>query len=112
MRTPFIFAFLPLALGQEYRLFHRIYHPLNPKPTAFSEFATFTWSGTNVPQLVTPENVPNDLDEFAEVANSFDGAFYQLALQREGDEHEGHWAISSVKAVRPRSHLPRMSCRL
>lgn len=101
MRVVFIFALLPLVLGQEYRLFHRIYHPLNPQPVAFSERATVTLSGTNVAQLVTPDNVPNDLEEFAEVAHSLDGAFYQLALQREGDEHEGHWAKSSVKAVRP-----------
>lgn len=100
MRAAFIFAFLPLVLGQEYKLLHRIYHPLNPEPVAFSERATFTLTGANVAPLVTPENVPNDLEEFAEVAHILDGAFYQLALQREGDEHEGHWAISSVKAVR------------
>ena len=40
--------------------------------------------------LKASDNLANDLLDFTETAHKLNGALYQLALEREGDEHEGH----------------------
>lgn len=100
MRFNLITAFcslLPLVLAEEFRLFHRIHHPAN-KPTPFSERGVLTLTPSD-PAIVASENLSDHLLDFARTAYSLTGALYQVALERKGDEHEGHWSISSVKAV-------------
>lgn len=96
--STFLLPFLPLVLAEELRVFHRIHHPAASSPSPFLERGSLSLTSTGA-SLVPHETLAEDLLELAEVSHGLDGAFYQVALEREGDEHEGHWAISSVKAV-------------
>lgn len=90
---------LPLVLAEDFRIFHRIHHPVGT-PVRFSQRGTLTIPPSGPAVLKASDNLANDLLDFTETAHKLNGALYQLALEREGDEHEGHWSISSVKAVR------------
>ena len=94
-----VFSTLPLVLAEDFRIFHRIHDPLAAAPIPFSERGTLSFSSPS-PALVASESLKDDFLEFAETAQTLNGPFYQVALEREGDEHKGQWSISSVKAVR------------
>jgi hypothetical protein len=93
-----LFSLLPLALAEDFRILHRIHNPLATVPLPFSERGKLSVTSASA-SLVASEGLGGDLLEFAEIAQSIKGAFYQVALEREGDEHQGQWSISSVKAV-------------
>lgn len=92
-----LLSLLPLAFAEDFRILHRIHNPLGP-PLPFFERGklSLTPSGSS---LVASDNLGDDLLQLAETARNFKGALYQVALEREGDEHEGQWSVSSVKAV-------------
>jgi len=98
---PLFFFLFPLVQAQNFTVLHRIHDPLAPVSLPFSERGSLTL--TPNPSLVASQNIGSDLLLFAESTLNLHGAFYQVALQREGDEHEGQWSISSVKAC----HLPQ-----
>ena len=95
-----LFPLLPLVLADDFRILHRIHNPLATVPLPFAERGILSVTPSNM-SLVASESLRDDLLQFAEAAQKINGTFYQLALEREGDEHEGQWSISSVKAVCP-----------
>jgi len=97
-----LFSLLPLAFAEDFRILHRIHDPLAPSPLPFSERGILSVSSSSQ-SLVASASLGDDLLQFAETAQSLNGALYQVALEREGDEHQGEWSISSVKAC----HLPK-----
>lgn len=95
-------CFIPLVLSQEFRILHRIHHPLAANPAPYTERGKLALTSSGL-ALVPVESLGEDLLEFAENAHQLDGAvFYQVALERQGDAHPGEWATSVVKAVRCR----------
>lgn len=92
-----ILSLLPLASAHDYRILHRIHDPLASTPAPFSLRGQL--SLTSGPSLAGSDSLGADLLEFAENSQDSDETFYQVALEREGDVHEGQWAVSSVKAV-------------
>jgi hypothetical protein len=95
----FLISLLPLVVAKDFRILHRIHNPLAPVPSPFSERGILS-NKPSIPLLVASASLGDDLLQFAETAQNLNGAFYQVALEREGDEHQGQWSISSVKAVR------------
>lgn len=95
-----LLSLLPLVVADDFRILHRVHNPLAPVPSPFSERGIL--SNTPTPLLIASDKLSDDLQQFAKAAQNLNGALYQVALEREGDEHEGHWSISSVKAVRCR----------
>lgn len=93
-----LLSVLPLVLAQDFRVLHRIHDPLAATPTPFSERGQLAPSSSGL-SLVASSSLSDDLLEFAETSRLSENTLYQVALEREGDAHEGQWAISSVKAV-------------
>ena len=88
---------LPSTLAHtQSRLFHRIYHPLDP-PVQFSPRGSILISDSSA-AFQPAETYSDDLRYFADTLQSLDGALYEVALEREGDPTD--WVFSSVKAVR------------
>jgi ER membrane protein complex subunit 10 len=94
-----LLSLLPLVVAEDFRILHRVHNPLAPVPSPFSERGILS-NTPSTPLLITSDKLGDDLQQFAKAAQNLNGALYQVALEREGDEHEGHWSISSVKAVR------------
>lgn len=86
-----------LVLAGALTLHHRLYHPALPTHP-------FTERGTIHPDddallLLPSPNLPADWTAFADVvAQSPDNLYYQLALQRDGQD-QSTWDFASVKAV-------------
>jgi hypothetical protein len=95
---------LPLAFADDFRILHRIHNPLGAAPLPFFERGKLSFTPGSGSSLVASDSLGDDLLQFAETAQSLKGALYQVALEREGDEHEGQWSVSSVKAVCPVVH--------
>ncbi|KIM90932.1 hypothetical protein PILCRDRAFT_155953 [Piloderma croceum F 1598] len=96
-----LLSLLPLAFAEDFRILHRIHNPLGP-PSPFFERGKLSLT-SSASSLVASDNLGDDLLQFAETAQTLKGALYQVALKREGDEHEGQWSVSSVKAC----YLPK-----
>lgn len=96
-----LLCFLPVVLAQELRILHRIHDPLALNPAPYTERGQLSLTGSaSSATLLSTESLGDDLLEFAESAHSLEGdVWYQVALEREGDAHAGHWATSAVKAV-------------
>ncbi|KAF7983915.1 hypothetical protein HWV62_18296 [Athelia sp. TMB] len=93
-----VLCFLPLVFSQELRILHRIHDPLASNPAPYTERGQLSLTDSG-PALLSVESLGDDLLEFAHSAHAVDGdVWYQVALEREGDAHPGHWATSAVKA--------------
>lgn len=90
-------SLLPLVLAEDFRIFHRIHNP-TAAPTPFSQRGVLTLTSSG-PVITASDNLADNLLDFAETAHGLTSALYQVALESDGDEHEGHWSTSSVKAV-------------
>ncbi|KAG6830834.1 hypothetical protein H0H92_014486 [Tricholoma furcatifolium] len=88
----------------QYRLHHRLYHPLEDQGP-FRQRGIVTMADDNSVDFQLAPTFADDIASFAkdqqQVQNK-NSMLYQVALEREGDTSEAHWDISSVKAC----HLP------
>ncbi|PCH41224.1 hypothetical protein WOLCODRAFT_151267 [Wolfiporia cocos MD-104 SS10] len=103
-----LLAALPLALAADpLRVFHRVWHPALPSQP-------FLLRGTldlAAPSLAPAPGLDAGLADFWQAVRALeadaDAAVYQVALEHPGAADPALWAISSVRAVRPRCSCAR-----
>ncbi|KAF8165222.1 hypothetical protein B0H34DRAFT_229325 [Crassisporium funariophilum] len=88
-------------------IYHRVFHPSLPT-LPYAHRASIEIAPDNT-HLVTPSTqLSTHISDFADALGTLDnteGAFYQVALEHEGDSSDVHWDFSSVKIC----HLPTVS---
>jgi hypothetical protein len=102
------FSLLGLSVADTHlRVLHRLYNPVTGASSAFAERGTLTSSeSVTAAWVFNPSpTTAQDWKRYPELLRDLDlgQALYEVALERPSDENEAHWAISSVKAVRPRT---------
>ncbi|KAG6854849.1 hypothetical protein C0991_012039 [Blastosporella zonata] len=93
---------LPLVYADQaqYRIFHRLYHPIETQGT-FQERGLVSIAEDNTVSFQFASTFAEDVSSFAEDLQTIkdkDLLLYQVALEHEGDITEAQWDVSSVKA--------------
>lgn len=83
-------------------LYHRVFHPSIPN-LPYVHRASISFSPDSIPVMIPSPQLYDALISFSEMLETLqhtDDAWYQLALQHEGDRSNALWDLSSVKIVR------------
>lgn len=90
---------LCLPLANALSIHHRLFHP---KASPF-EYALRAQLSLDSVQPFSPslsEDISQQIRNLQELNLDLDDAFYHIALQRDGDQSDTQWDVSSVKLVR------------